>query len=271
MSNVKSAVTRRRRRPRSQNSTRTNCACWDMVVKNLGLVWALVRRRWQYKVKDNTVIDLGDCVQAGCLGLFRAAKKFDKSYKVRFSTYAYYWINQSIQRMVQMEGFRAVQVPAYQYDEASSIINSAWGKGKINVDALYRRGKISKLTCKAMMAMTRPESLDSPVVSDGNGKHSDVTLGAVLLVDPPRIIDEIAQLELERVILKACNSLSDKERKVIERRYGLGKFNEETLDLISDDTGVTRECVRQRQNLGIKKLRRYFRLNTVEFYDLYPQ
>lgn len=240
-----------------------------MVVRNLGLVWVLVQRRWQYKIKDNAVIDFSDCVQAGCLGLFQAAKKFNKSYRVKFSTYAYYWINQSIQRMIQMEGFQAVQIPAYQYDEASNIIGRA--RGKIDVDSLYRSGKISRLTCRAIMAMTKPMSLDGPVSDGGNGKYDDVTLDKILLVSPPRIIDEIIQLELERVILKACHSLPDRERDAIEKKYGIGKFDEETLESISEDAGVTRECIRLWQCKAIKKLKRYFRLNTVKFNDLCPQ
>lgn len=223
-----------------------------MVRANLRLVVNIARG---YQGKG---LSLQDLIEEGNLGLLRAVEGFDRSFGFRFSTYASYWIKQAIKRAIANTA-REIRIPAYMLElhakwrQAKKALQAELGK-EPNQEQVRRRLRLTKE--KALLIVesmaTCPRQLSTA--------EEDTDLLEVTLCSPGPTPDEaVAQTDFDASILARLDKLRPREARVIKMRFGLGEYYgvTHTLKQIGRVLKISRERVRQIQNRGLGKLRRY--------------
>ena len=231
---------------------------WDNLVRaNQKLGWKIVRR---YIGLETSSLSEDDMFQAGMEGLMKAARKFDLSLGYEFSTYATWWIRQSITREIA-DYSTTVRVPVHMYEKINKI-------KKIEKRLYYENGipptneeiakvaeeEVSKVVeCKKYAHFANIKSLDDPI-KDGDNTPLEDFIPESEEKSPEEILLDLDTNERLDKILK--NNLTEREECIIRRRYGFGSFSISTLEEIGEDMGVTRERVRQIQKKAEIKLKR---------------
>jgi RNA polymerase nonessential primary-like sigma factor len=213
-----------------------------LITRNLRLVVYVAKR---YLGRGLPLLDL---VEEGNLGLMHALEKFDPERGFRLSTYALWWIRQSIERAL-MNQSRTIRLPVHVAKELNSCLRARAkleGQGMTDPGAEAIAGITGKdvEAVRQVMQLNRPPvPLDAPLEID-----SDLTLGEAIADErciPPE--DRLYQAELEHYVADWLAKLSAKQRWVIERRFGLNNQDMATLEELAGDLQVTRERVRQIQ------------------------
>ena len=210
-------------------------------------------------------VPISDLIEEGNLGLMHAIDKFEPERGFRFSTYATWWIRQSVDRALMYQG-RAVRLPVNVVRELQHVLRArralendaalvAQRPEGIRVDdiaALLGRD-VNDVQDLLSMAET-PRSLDATL----NHMDGDQTLGDGLVDELALDPQDITQArEVDELLEQWIATLSAREREVLEGRFGLHDRDPETLDVLSIRLGLTRERVRQVQNEAIYKLKRH--------------
>jgi len=213
-----------------------------LITHNLRLVVYVAKR---YLGRGLPLLDL---VEEGNLGLMHALEKFDLERGFRLSTYALWWIRQSIERAL-MNQSRTVRLPVHVVKELNGCLRArskleSEGHSDPTHEAIACQAGKSVETVRQMLLLNRPPVLlDAPLDID-----PDLTLGEAIADEhciPPE--DRLYQSELEQYVAEWLGKLSDKHRWVIERRFGLNNQDLATLDELAKDLHVSRERVRQIQ------------------------
>lgn len=208
----------------------------------------------------NRGMPLLDLVEEGNLGLIHALEKFDPERGFRFSTYATWWIRQTIERAI-MNQSRTIRLPVHVVKEINLVMRAIRqlenrNNGDAHVDEIAALVDKPVEEIRRMLSLNEHvASLDAPLDVDENLTMADA------IADENSINPESQIADSEQALLLASwvDQLTDKQREVIERRFGLDGSEPSTLEAIAADLHLTRERVRQIQVEALQHLRRIIR------------
>jgi len=221
-----------------------------LIRSNLRLVISLAKR---YIGQGVPFLDL---IQEGTMGLMKAVEKFDYRRGHKFSTYATWWIRQSITRAIADQG-RTIRVPVHMNDRirrlyrVSRRLEQELGR-EPSIEELAMEMNLSPDKVERIIEISqRPLSLEKPV-----GEEQDSELGEFIEAqDIPGPVDEATRELLREDIEELLTSLTPREARVLELRYGLADGHSYTLKEVGEKFGLTRERIRQIENEALQRLR----------------
>lgn len=201
-------------------------------------------------------LTLSDLIQEGNFGLIKATEKYDVDKGFRFSTYATYWIKQSISRAV-MDQTRNIRIPIHVIELISKIkkaerdFQQSYNREPKEADVAAALGIDVKKIKEAYSWMKDTSSLDMVV-----GDDEDTTVGS--FIEDESVADSFMNIEddeRKEAVQNILNTLTDREQLIIKNRFGIGMNRAKTLDEIGKELGISRERVRQIEAAALKKLR----------------
>jgi RNA polymerase primary sigma factor len=229
----------------------TEAAGHDLVQANLRLVISIGKKF------VNRGLEFVDLIQEGNLGLMRAVDKFQYRRGYRFSTYATWWIRQSIMRGIADQA-RTIRVPVHMIERINKLSRAVrelvqeLGCRPSTEDIAKRLGAPPDVVRNVLNIRQVPISLDTPI-----GEEQDAHLGDFVedrtVISPAEVVISNSLKQRTAAILK---TLTYREEKIIKMRFGLDDGNSHTLEEVGQSFAVTRERIRQIEAKALRKLRR---------------
>lgn len=223
----------------------------EMIRANLRLVVKIAR---DYA---NLGLPLLDLISEGNIGLVKAVERFDPAKGGKLSTYGSWWIKQSIKRALANQG-KTIRLPVHLVDKIAKIrrvgagLSDELGREATDEEIAEEVGMNASKVTQLKQAAIRPASLDAPVGEEDSTEFGEL-VGDAGAVDP---FESLSEKNIQMEVGDALDQLDDRERKIINSRFGLDGSDPITLEEVGVKFGVTRERIRQLQNIALGKMRR---------------
>jgi RNA polymerase primary sigma factor len=222
-----------------------------MIKANLRLVVKIAR---DY---EGIGLPLLDLISEGNIGLMKAVERFDPSKGGKLSTYGSWWIKQSIKRALANQS-KTIRLPVHLVDKISKMRRTAMrlqeelGREPTDDELGAEIGITASRVAQMRLAAIRPASLDAPIGDEDSNNFAEVVQDEA--ADTP--YEQLEEKTVTRMLQEMVKTLDPREATILRARFGLDGGPERTLEEVGEKFGVTRERVRQIQNIALKKLRK---------------
>jgi RNA polymerase primary sigma factor len=222
-----------------------------MIKANLRLVVKIAR---DY---EGIGLPLLDLISEGNIGLMKAVERFDPSKGGKLSTYGSWWIKQSIKRALANQS-KTIRLPVHLVDKISKMRRTAMrmqeelGREPTDDELGGELGISASRVSQMRMAAIRPASLDAPIGDEDSNNFAEVVQDES--ADTP--YEQLEEKTVTRMLQEMVKTLDPREATILRSRFGLDGGSEKTLEEVGEKFGVTRERVRQIQNIALRKLRK---------------
>jgi len=222
-----------------------------MIKANLRLVVKIAR---DY---EGIGLPLLDLISEGNIGLMKAVERFDPAKGGKLSTYGSWWIKQSIKRALANQS-KTIRLPVHLVDKISKMrrltmrLHEELGREPTDDEVAGEMGIPASRVTQMRMAAVRPASLDAPIGDDDSNSYSEVVEDENAETPYEQLEDKTVTKKLREMV----TTLDPREATILRSRFGLDGGTEKTLEEVGVKFGVTRERVRQIQNIALRKLRK---------------
>ena len=241
----------------------------EEIVRNTEVLEEKIRRAKEHLIRANLRLvvsmargyanrglQLPDLIQEGNIGLMIAIDKFEYQRGVRFSTYATWWIRQSILKAIANQG-KTIRIPPHMLEVINKLVRTSHyllqekGREPTAEELSEKMGLSVEKISEILRTMQEPVSLEKPVGGEGDARLEDFIEAS----QPTTPHDEITKDELAGQINETLSTLSPREEQVLRMRFGIGEDRSYTLDEVGEHFHLSRERVRQIEAKALRKLR----------------